>query len=97
MTRTSIASVNTLLRIVRDPLQLKNAPTPAAIQVCRLEALLEAERLQSRLAAHRLQQQLAEEQLRGERLRALHEDALSQRCPQKPHHQHLHHNACAHT
>ena len=49
-------------------------------QVSRLSALLEASKLQAALNAEQLMADLADERLRAERLRAVRDDALMQRC-----------------
>lgn len=53
---------------------------PVLYQVSRLSALLEASKLQAALNAEQLMADLADERLRAERLRAVRDDALMQRC-----------------
>lgn len=57
--------------------------TTACVQISRLTALLEASKLHAALSSEQLMADLADERMRSERLRAVRDDALLQRCGQQ--------------
>lgn len=66
-----------------SPVLSSAAHTTTCVQISRLTALLEASKLHAALSSEQLMADLADERMRSERLRAVRDDALLQRCGQQ--------------